>query len=228
MEVSERWYRNLESDMGAPLTPETLQRLSDALALGLDERLALYRHVHVNADPVAPGPEGQEQALATLTHLLATHEQYPAYVVDHAWNMLDYTGPMATWFPWVREPEANLLRWALTTPTAREQITEWPRHAALYLAQLRFSLATSRNNRQLGEILDEVLQDRECRRLWEQDAKVIAYRQRNSFRLRIPHVASGDIVVTSQVLLPAYRQDLRYVLLLPESDSATPRSQERQ
>ncbi|GGV90391.1 MmyB family transcriptional regulator [Streptomyces massasporeus] len=220
MEVSERWYRNLESNAGAPLTPEALIRLSTALALGPDERLALYRHVHANTKLGEPEPDGPEEARSALTHLLATHERYPAYIVDHAWNMLDCTDPMADWFPWVREPEANLLRWALTAPEAREQLTDWPRHAALYLAQLRFALVSSRDNRQLGALLDEVLADPECRRLWDEETKVVAYRQGHRFRLRLPHVSAWEITVTSQVLLPAHRQELRYVLLLPESDPA--------
>ncbi|WP_435841619.1 helix-turn-helix domain-containing protein [Streptomyces collinus] len=219
MEVSERWYRNLESNVGAPLTPEALIRLSTALALGPDERLALYRHVHANTRLGAPEPEEVEEARDALTHLLATHERYPAYVVDHAWNMLDYTAPMASWFPWVREPEANLLRWALTAPEAREQLSDWPRHAALYLAQLRFALVSSQDHEQLGAILDEALADPECRRLWDLETKVVAYRQGHRFRLRLPHVAGHDFTVTSQVLLPAHQQELRYVLLLPESGS---------
>ncbi|WND17540.1 hypothetical protein RI060_09365 [Streptomyces janthinus] len=37
---------------------------------------------------------------------------------------------MARWFPWVLEPGANLMRWVLTATAAREQIVDWPRHAA--------------------------------------------------------------------------------------------------
>ncbi len=33
--------------------------------------------------------------------------------------------------------------------------------------------------------------------------------------MRLPHVCPETLTVTSQVLLPAYRQELRHVLLLP-------------
>ncbi|MFF1376163.1 helix-turn-helix domain-containing protein [Streptomyces sp. NPDC058308] len=226
MDVSERWYRNLESDTGVPLTPDALMRLSDALALGPDERLALYGNVH--ADPIAPGAERDAETLEALVQLLATQEEFPAYLVDQAWNILDYTGTMATWFPWVREPGANLLRWVLTSAEAREQLTDWPGHAAVYLAQLRFALVTGRGGNQLGALLDEVLDDRECRTLWSQDLNVIAYRQGHRFTLRLPHVHAGETTVTSQVLLPAYRQEIRYVLLLPVSGTGmTPSAPEQ-
>ncbi|MET8683122.1 helix-turn-helix domain-containing protein [Streptomyces sp. NPDC004732] len=224
MEVSERWYRNLESDAGVPLTPDALTRLAAALALGPDERLALYGNVHAHADPattgVGPGPGDGTEPRCALAELLATQEQFPAYLVDQSWDVLDHTGTMATWFPWVLEPGANLLRWVLTSAQAREQLTEWPAHAAVYLAQLRFALVTSRGEGPLAALLDEVLDDHECRSLWGQDLNVIAYRQGHRFRLRLPHVSAEEITVTSQVLLPAYRQEIRYVLLLPSETSA--------
>ncbi|WP_055564857.1 helix-turn-helix domain-containing protein [Streptomyces atriruber] len=220
MEVSERWYRNLESDARVPLTPDALTRLSAALALGPDERLALYGNVHAHADPAVPDPHDDGEPRCALAELLATQEQFPAYLVDRSWDILDHTGTMATWFPWVLEPGANLLRWVLTSAEAREQLTDWPAHAAVYLAQLRFALVTSRGEGPLAALLDEVLDDHECRSLWGQDLNVIAYRQGHRFRLRLPHVSAEEITVTSQVLLPAYRQELRYVLLLPTNASA--------
>ncbi|MFH8610394.1 XRE family transcriptional regulator [Streptomyces sp. NPDC018029] len=222
MEVSERWYRNLESDAGVPLTPDALMRLSTALALGPDERLALYGNVHADADPAVPGRTVDGAPRCALSQLLATQEQFPGYLVDQAWNILDHTPTMATWFPWVLEPGANLLRWVLLSAEAREQLTDWPGHAGVYLAQLRFALVTSRGDRQLGALLDEVLDDPECRSRWSQDLNVIAYRQGHRFRLRLPHVSAEEITVTSQVLLPAYRQEIRYVLLLPDPATPTP------
>ncbi|MFD6960556.1 helix-turn-helix domain-containing protein [Streptomyces venezuelae] len=213
MEVSERWYRNLESDAGVPLTPHALTRLSDALALGPDERMALYGNVHAGA--ATPSPEDDPEPRCALTELLATQEQFPAYLVDESWDVLGHTGTMAVWFPWVLEPGANLLRWVLTSSEAREQLADWPGHASVYLAQLRFALVTGRGEGPLAALLDEVLADRECRSLWGQDLNVIAYRQGHRFRLRLPHVSAEEITVTSQVLLPAYRQEIRYVLLLP-------------
>ncbi|MEV0114900.1 helix-turn-helix domain-containing protein [Streptomyces sp. NPDC050844] len=216
MAVSERWYRSLESDAGVPLTPEVLNRLATALTLGTDERLALFGHVYVNGGHGSvPAPKEQDAAQVALARWFTAQEHLATYRVDHAWNVVGHSETMATWFPWVLEPGANLLRWALTTPAAREQLADWPMHAAAYLSQLRFSLATTPHHEQLSTLLDELLEDPECRALWEREPRVLAYRQGHVFKLRLPHVSDEDIIVTSQILLPAYQPEIRHVLLLP-------------
>ncbi|WP_435281935.1 helix-turn-helix domain-containing protein [Streptomyces koelreuteriae] len=211
MGVSERWYRNLESGLHAPLSGEILERLSKALLLGPDERMALYG----NALGGAGGRPAENDITDALAELASARTDFPTYLTDQAWNLLDHNAAMARWFPWVLEPGANLMRWALTTTEAREQIVDWPRHAAQYLALLRFALVTRPDDADLGALRDAVLDDRVCRDLWDRSPKVLAYRHGHRYELRLPHVCPETLTVTSQVLLPAYRQELRYVLLLP-------------
>jgi transcriptional regulator with XRE-family HTH domain len=219
MNVSERWYRNLETGMRVPLSTKVLECLSKALLLGPDERMALYGHALGGAHGPPAGDEDPRNVTDELAALASTQTDFPAYLTDQAWNILDHNAAMACWFPWVREPGANLMRWALTTSTAREQIVDWPRHAAQYLALLRFALVTRPDDDDLGALRDAVLDDSACLELWERDPKVLAYRHGHRYELRLPHVCPETIVVTSQVLLPAYRQELRYVLLLPTEGS---------
>jgi transcriptional regulator with XRE-family HTH domain len=219
MGVSERWYRNLETGTHAPLSTEVLERLSQALLLGPDERMALYGHALGSAGGPPAGGEVPHDVMDELAGLATAQPDFPSYLTDKAWNVLDHNAAMAHWFPWVRERGANLMRWALTTATAREQIVDWPRHAAQYLALLRFALVTRPDDEDLGALRDAVLDDPECRGLWERSPKVLAYRHGHRYELCLPHVSPETITVTSQVLLPAYRQDLRYVLLLPTEGS---------
>ncbi|MEU0104597.1 helix-turn-helix domain-containing protein [Streptomyces sp. NPDC006251] len=218
MGVSERWYRNLETGAHVPLSMEILERLSRALLLGSDERMALHGHALGGAGGRQPGEQDPRGATEELAALTSARIGFPSYLTDQAWNVLDHNAAMARWFPWVREPDANLMRWALTTNAAREQIVDWPRHAAQYLALLRFALVTRPDDTALGALRDAVLADRACRDLWDRGAKVLAYRHGHRYELRLPHVSPETIKVTSQVLLPAYRQELRYVLLLPTED----------
>ncbi|GAA2575503.1 hypothetical protein GCM10010304_15030 [Streptomyces roseoviolaceus] len=67
----------------------------------------------------------------------------------------------------------------------------------------------------LGALRDAGLDDRVCRDLWDQSPKVLAHRHGHRYELRLPHVCPETLTVTSQVLLPAYRQELRHVLVLP-------------
>ncbi|MFZ3471773.1 XRE family transcriptional regulator [Streptomyces sp. 4.24] len=215
MGVSERWYRSLESGDSVSLSSDILSRISEALVLGPDERMVLYSRALDGAGVALADEEGEAQGQLALLRVVTGQTQFPAYLTDGSWNILGYNTLMAGWFPWVLEPGANLMGWALTDPTAREQMADWHEHAEVYLAMLRFALATGSNKAALEGVLHRVLQDPECRRLWAQGPKVIAFRQGHRYRLTLPHVSPEPITVTSQVLLPAYQHGLRCVLLLP-------------
>ncbi|MEU7026737.1 helix-turn-helix transcriptional regulator [Streptomyces sp. NPDC046275] len=213
MGVSERWYRGLENGAAVSLTPEVLGRLAEALVLGQDERMVLYGQTFGGTSLAAPDSAAAAADLDALTKLIEAHP-LPAYLTDHMWNIRGYNAPMAEWFPWVLAPGANLMRWALTTDEAREQFVDWPVHAEVYLAMLRFALASRPESAELGALLDELLGDPGVRKVWDRRPQVVAYRQGHHFRLSLPHVAAGELVLQSVVLTPAYHQDVRCVLLV--------------
>ncbi|WP_432059432.1 XRE family transcriptional regulator [Streptomyces sp. S1] len=221
MGVSERWYRSLEAGDSVSLSSDVLSRLSAALVLGPDERMVLYSSALAGAAGIALADEtGETESQLALLHLVTAQSLFPAYLTDGSWNMLGYNTLMAAWFPWVREPHANLMRWALNDLSAREQMIDWQEHAEVYLAMLRFALAANSSRdapraAPLRALLDGILRDPECRRLWERKPKVVAFRQGHRYRLDLPHVSPEPITVTSQVLLPAYQHGLRCVFLLP-------------
>ncbi|MFD8009711.1 helix-turn-helix domain-containing protein [Streptomyces sp. NPDC058955] len=214
MGVSERWYRALESGAQVPLTLDTLTGLADALDLGPDERTALYwyRLTEVSDEGL---PKEDDGRLARLKEFVHAQEGFPAYLADHAWNIVGHNAAMASWFPWVREPGANLMRWVLESPAARERFVDWREQASLYLAQLRFTLVRHPDDPILADLLAGALRDPDCRELWDAGPRIIAFRQGGRFRLSLPHVSSTELVVTSQVLLPAYRPGIRFVALMP-------------
>ncbi len=214
MGVSERWYRALESGAQVPLTLDTLTLLADALALGPDERTALYwyRLAEVSDEKQSVEDGG---GFGRLKDLVDAQTTFPAYLIDHAWNVIAYNPLMAQWFPWVREPEANLMRWVLQDPESREQIVDWKKQAVLYLAQLRFALFRSPDDPTLNALLTGVQHEPVCRELWNAGPRIIAFRQGGRFRLTLPHISQTELVVTAQVLLPAYRPGARFVALMP-------------
>lgn len=222
MEVSERWYRSLESGDPVPLPGERLGRLASALLLGPDEQMALYAHALGGA--LQPPPAGAGQALDMVAHLAETLGPYPVYLADRAWNVISHNARAAEWFPWISEPSANLLRWALTTAEGREQLVDWRENAEMYLAQLKFTLLSGSGDADLQSLLDEILAVPECRHIWEQHTQIVAYRHGHRFRIRLPWISPVDITVTAQVLLPAYiayGYGVRCVVLMPESETGT-------
>ncbi|MER5938190.1 helix-turn-helix transcriptional regulator [Streptomyces sp. NPDC001928] len=215
MGVSERWYRALESGAQVPLTLDTLTLLAQALDLGPDERTALYWYrITEVSDERQPSDDGGGR-FGRLRELVDAQTTFPAYLIDHAWNVIAYNALMAGWFPWVREPEANLMRWVLQNPESREQIVDWKKQAALYLAQLRFALFRSPDDPTLNDVLTSVQHEPDCRELWNAGPRIIAFRQGGKFRLSLPHISKTELVVTAQVLLPAYRPGARFVALMP-------------
>ncbi|MFE2226096.1 helix-turn-helix transcriptional regulator [Streptomyces kronopolitis] len=214
MGVSERWYRSLESGTPISLSHETLIRLADALELGPHERAALFWNAL--SEITDEGElEGCEVRLARLKEFVAGQSQFPAYLVDQAWDIIGYNEKMANWFPWVRKNDANLMRWVLESPEAREQLVDWPMQATLYLAQLRFALVAHPDDSTLNELLAAALCDPECRELWDSGPRIIAFRQGGEFRLSLPAVSASTLTVTSQVFLPAFCPDVRFVALMP-------------
>ncbi|MEW2296414.1 helix-turn-helix transcriptional regulator [Streptomyces sp. NPDC006743] len=214
MGVSERWYRALESGAQVPLTADTLTSLADALDLGPDERTALYwyRRTEVSDEE---HPHGDDGRMTRLKQFVDAQSNFPAYLIDHAWNVIACNELMVQWFPWVREPRANLMRWVLQNPESREQIVDWHRQASLYLAQLRFALFRYPEDATLQALLESALNDSDCRELWDAGPRIIAFRQGGRFHLSLPHVSQTELVVTAQVLLPAYRPGARFVALMP-------------
>ncbi|MFE6227156.1 helix-turn-helix transcriptional regulator [Microtetraspora glauca] len=211
--MSERWYRDLERGAIPRLDPRVLARLADVLGLDADERAALHFHVF-GGTPYAPRPDaGDPTVLPALQQQVDRQLPRPAYVTDTRWDIVTYNRAMAEWFPWVLAPDANLIRWGLTTQEAREQMVDWPRHAYVYLAMIRFAMAERPGEPGLSALLREVLQDPVCRRLWEERTCIVGNRDGHRFRLRLPHVSSGTVDVQTQVLLPAGHPGLRFVVL---------------
>lgn len=218
-EVSERWYRNLEGGQSVSLTGDVLQRLTAALTLGPDERMVVYAQAYGGTAPLEPIIQGADEgALQELIRLVEMPEKLPHYLTDHAWNILAYNPMMAEWFPWVGSPSANLMRWALTSTEARTQLVDWRRNAEVYLGQLRYALAGRPNDLALRELQDELLSVPACREIWDEDMRVVAYRQGHRFRLDLPQVRPERFTVSSHVLLPAYLPGIRHVVLMASED----------
>ncbi|WP_327414079.1 helix-turn-helix domain-containing protein [Streptomyces sp. NBC_01233] len=222
MGVSERWYRSLESGAAVSLTPEVLGRLAEALVLGPDERMVLYSQALGGTSFGVSGGPDPVDPVSTLVQVVEAQTSMPAYLTDRAWNILGHNRLMAEWFPWVTEPGANLIRWALTMPEAREQFVDWRAQVEIYLALLRFALVGNPDDAELVTLAEECLRIPEVREIWDGRTRVVAYRHGHLFRLSLPHVSAEELVVTSQVLVPPYSQGLRCVMVVPRSAADVP------
>ncbi|MFF5809215.1 helix-turn-helix transcriptional regulator [Streptomyces sp. NPDC012746] len=211
--MTERWYGELERGASPRLKRAKIDQLAEALLLDEDQRETLYLYTDGASPPRAVTPPGHTPGLHPLQLLLDHQMPRPAYLSDVAWNIVGFNRAMAQWFPWVLEPRANLMRWALLHPDAREQYVGWEDHARIYLAMLRMALVRHDRLPELTALLNEVLADSACRRIWENKPELVSNRDGHVFRLHISRFDHQDIEVVSQVLYPAAFQDLRFVAI---------------
>lgn len=215
--MSERWYRDLERGSIPRLDARTLGALADALLLCPDERATVFLYA-AGGEPFPPmTPERDGPELAPIRRLL--DQDSPAFVTDHAWNILAHNEALAEWFPRAADSGANVIRWGLTDPQAREQLADWPRHGRAFLAMLRFAMAQYPGVAELRELLGQALADPACRRIWDDGPVIMANRDGHRFRLRLPAAAAGPVDVVARVLLPAGLPGLRFTLLDGEPNS---------
>lgn len=209
---SVRWYQDLENGATMRLDRGQCDALADALELDRDERAALVLYSIGGAMNIASPPEiGVQRALQLL---IDKQMPSPTYLTDSLWNIRGFNQAMADWWPWVLEPGANLIKWALLHPDARVQYHDWPQHAAAYVRLLKFALASHGDDRtELLRLINEVCADPNVRSIWESSNEVSQSRDGHHFRMSLPARNWIPVEVVSHVLYPASLPDHRLVVI---------------
>lgn len=211
--ISVRWYSQLERGASPRMSRENIEQLAEALVLDNDQRETLYFYMEAGAPPLSVSTLPSTHALHPLQQLLDQQIPRPAYLSDVAWNIVGFNRAMAQWFPWVLDAGANLMRWALLNPDARDQLVDWEEHARVFLAMLRSAIVRHDGNPAVAGVLEQVLTDPDCKRLWESKPELIKYREGHHFHLTIPRFDYEHTEVVSRVLIPAAFEDLRFVVI---------------
>ncbi|MGW7304408.1 helix-turn-helix transcriptional regulator [Streptomyces sp. NPDC054835] len=210
---SERWWRALERGDGRNrLDRGQCDSLAELLLLDRDEYIALllYNNLTIAADASS---NVDPRVRSGLRLLIDKQMPAPTYLCDAHWNILGFNPAMAEWWPWVLEPGANLMRWALTAPEARVQYHDWERHASEYVRMLKFALARGSDSAELIELIGDVCKNEDVRRVWETTNELTENRDGHIFRMSIPAMDWEPIDVVSHVLYPAALPDCRMVVI---------------
>lgn len=209
-----RTYRNVEKGAVPPrFTKPQCEALADLLGLDKSERHALLLYnigTTLDGDPQIDASPELRRALRLL---IDRQMPSPTYLTDRNWNILAYNAAMAEWWPWVMEPRANLMRWALTNPEARTQYHGWEMHAAAYVRLLKFAQATHKDNAELVDLIAEVRRNPDVEWIWRREADLEADRDGHVFRMIIPALGWEAIEVVSHVLYPASMPHCRFVVI---------------
>jgi transcriptional regulator with XRE-family HTH domain len=163
--VSTRHLSFVETGRSQP-SRDMVLRLADALDVPLRERNALLAAAGFASlyRETALGAPEMEPVGRVLAFLLASHEPFPAYLVDRCGNVVRanaaggrgfarFTGPGAVW----RETPVNLLRLTLHPDGLRPWIVNWADVANRLVTRLQREIAFAGRERERAALLDELL-----------------------------------------------------------------------
>ncbi|SCK61547.1 MULTISPECIES: helix-turn-helix transcriptional regulator [unclassified Streptomyces] len=211
--MGERTYRKIEKGATPPrLTPAQCESLATLLGLDREERHALLLY-NIGSNLIPPRGANQPELQQALRLLIDRQMPSPAYLCDRYWNILGFNTAMAEWWPWVMEPGANLILWALTSPEARTQYQDWDMHASAYVKILKFAEATKPDDAELRELIEKVKKDPDVRHVWETEHDMGETRDGHVFRMNVPALDWETVEVVSHVLYPASMPECRFVVI---------------
>ncbi|ANZ14885.1 helix-turn-helix transcriptional regulator [Streptomyces noursei] len=219
--ISERTYRDIEHGATPRFSRVQCDALAEVLKLDDEKRHALLLHNVGTYLRTAPSEERPDVKPA-LRLLIDRQMPSPTYLCDRNWNILAYNEAMAELWPWVMEPRANLIRWALTTAEGRATYHDWHKHATVFVRMLRFALTNQRNDSDLLELIEDVRKNPEVRHIWDSDDGMVEHRDGHVFLASVPTLGWKTIEIVSHVAYPAIMPDCRFVVMTwveAESDS---------
>ncbi|KPC62615.1 helix-turn-helix transcriptional regulator [Streptomyces chattanoogensis] len=208
-----RKYRDIETGAMPPrFSKAQCDALAAVLKLDSDDRHALLLY-NVGAYVRATAPESHPELARALRLLIDRQMPSPTYLSDRNWNILAYNQAMAELWPWVMEPRANLIRWALTTAEGRATYHDWHKHAAVFVRMLRFAETTHGDDPDLQELIADVKKNPEVLQIWESDTGRVEHRDGHVFLATVPTLGYKTIEIVSHVAYPAIMPDCRFVVM---------------
>ncbi|MBM2623879.1 helix-turn-helix domain-containing protein [Actinoplanes sp. LDG1-06] len=208
---STHWYSRLELGDQQNYSSDFLRRVAHVLRLSADEMrlLFLLAGKQLPTSTRRTTPDGLEPVLDA--------QPWPTYLSDEAWDLVGHNEQMRSWFPWVVQDDANVMRWVFTYPEARQQLVRWETEwAPQMLAQMRAGQLRYPDNQRLHSVITEILDvNKDARELWEKPlAKFHPDGDRRSLYLprhREPHPI--QVVALEPFRAPGHR----LVMLVPNS-----------
>jgi transcriptional regulator with XRE-family HTH domain len=199
--VSVDYYTRLEQGRSKNASPAVLDAIARALGLNETER----DHLFTLAGPIlkaTPSHTGTRQRVAPATYeLLETLEDagIPASVLSWCLDVLIANRPYTALLMWSDDRPArdrNLARFCFLDPSSRGLYRDWDRVAADITAILHFAVGRHPGEPRLNELVRELLDDEEFRRVWAAHHVYESTSGTKGFR----HPIAGDFSTNYQLL----------------------------
>lgn len=152
------WYGELERGRGRGRhTDDYLDRVAAVLRLSDREREVLYR-LAVGRVPAGEHKPADPPRISSAMGRFVRSQPYPCMVIDNAFTVRAHNARSESWFPWLRSDAPNLMRWAFTDPSARQQLDRWEEDwMPALLAQLRLAYIRDPENTALAEVIRDIM-----------------------------------------------------------------------
>ena len=137
--IGASWLTRLEQGRANRVSAEVLMALADALRLSAAERTHLFALAGVAPPAPVVGALTSDPSQRMLVDGL---DPNPAYVLDHAWNLVCWNRAETALFSVLAglDGPANLLRLTLETPSLRTLMTDWAEEVERLAHQFRLHL----------------------------------------------------------------------------------------
>lgn len=86
---------------------------------------------------------------AAITHLIETHDPYPAFVLNRWWDVIDVNAAGRRLFPGAIDENLNAVEAFLAPGGMRDRIENFPEVAGMYLRRLQAEVAEASDERSL-------------------------------------------------------------------------------
>lgn len=190
------YVTKLEQGYASRPSSDVVEKIADALRVNAAER----DHLHALSDPPEPDtaapPSAQQITQLQRDTAEALNPHLVAYVSE-TWDVLYANAEYARLFRHIANPRVgNVLRWFFLVPESRKIMTEWEPEARLTVAWLR-ALMARRRSPMFGDLLDELCQEPEFRRMWEKREVILGRHQSNFYLYDLDR--GEDVTLLTQV-----------------------------
>ncbi|MEP3049619.1 MAG: helix-turn-helix transcriptional regulator [Roseibium sp.] len=157
---------------------------------------------------------------ASIDHVLAGHEPYPAFSVDRIWTIQKANASAQSFFSEIGNgSEPNILRSVMTPGPLRDCITNWSENACALLRLLELEVVRRPNDREARELLSELsalpgVQDALDNTGITPNVPVLTLR----FRFGDVELSLFSLIATIGMSADAALDDIRIETLLPADD----------
>lgn len=217
--VNERHYRAFENNGGKGFSSALVQDVVNILGLNEDQASALYEWTQHEA-PRKPPEECVAQSFRDFLYALP----FASYISGPEYDIRAYNKLAGELFPWMTEPGANMMAYALGEGTgSKKMLLDWADSwAKPMISQLRLARVRHPENRRLREVIAIVRRNPEVRELWDQDGDMRAHAYGDIRPMNLPALSPDPVKIQILSFHPMNRDDLRLVVAFPVTGDGCP------